>query len=161
MTRDVWVASPDQIIQEVARVMLDLDLGVLPVGENDRLAGMITDRDIAMRGAAEGRAPDIPVREVMPPDVRYCFEDEDLDTVARNRADQQVRRVPVVNRDKRLVGILFLGDMAIMQDTRTAAAALGGISEPGGEHSQSEEQSSGTGGFGGGGFLGGPGCRAG
>jgi CBS domain-containing protein len=139
MTRDVRVARPDQSIQEAARLMLDLDAGALPVGENDRLVGMITDRDIAVRGVAEGKGPQTSVREVMTPDVRYCFEDEDLDTVARTMADQQVRRMPVMNRDKRLVGILSLGDMAIMQDTRTAATALGGISEPGGEHSQSEE----------------------
>src|SRR3954451_17631092 len=92
MTRDVWVASPDQTLREVARIMADLDTGVVPVGENDRLAGMITDRDIAIRGVAEGRGPDATVRDVMTPDVRTCFEDEDVQDVARTMAQNQVRR---------------------------------------------------------------------
>jgi CBS domain-containing protein len=140
MTRDPKVASPDQTIQEVAGIMLDIDAGVMPVGENDRLVGMITDRDIAVRAIAQGKGPQTPVREVMTEDVKYCFEDEDLDEVARNMADQQVRRLPVLNRDKRLVGILSLGDMAVTQDSRTAGETLSGISEPGGEHSQGEER---------------------
>jgi CBS domain-containing protein len=140
MTRDPKVASPDQTIQEVAGIMLDIDAGVMPVGENDRLVGMITDRDIAVRAIAKGKGPQTPVREVMTEDVKYCFEDEDLDEVARNMADQQVRRLPVLNRDKRLVGILSLGDMAVTQDSRTAGETLSGISEPGGEHSQGEER---------------------
>lgn len=140
MTRDPKVASPDQTIQEVAAIMLDLDAGVMPVGENDRLVGMITDRDIAVRAIAQGKGPQTPVREVMTEDVKYCFEDDDLDEVARNMADQQVRRMPVVNREKRLVGILSLGDMAVTQGSRTAGEALSGISEPGGEHSQGEER---------------------
>ncbi|WP_134495924.1 CBS domain-containing protein [Microvirga pakistanensis] len=136
MTRDVRVARPDQTIQDAAKMMSDVDAGVLPVGENDQLVGMITDRDIAIRGIAQGKGPDTPVREVMTADVKYCFEDEDTDQVARNMADQQVRRLPVVNRDKRLVGILSLGDLAVMQGGRPAGEALAGISEPGGEHSQ-------------------------
>jgi len=139
MTRNPRVASPDQTIQEVAGIMLDIDAGVMPVGENDRLVGMITDRDIAVRAIAQGKGPQTPVREVMTADVKYCFEDEDLDEVARNMADQQVRRMPVVNRDKRLVGILSLGDMAVTQGSQPAGEALSGISEPGGEHSQGEE----------------------
>jgi CBS domain-containing protein len=136
MTRDVRVARPDQTIQDAAKMMSDVDAGVLPVGENDQLVGMITDRDIAIRGIAQGKGPDTPVREVMTADVKYCFEDEDTDQVARNMADQQVRRLPVVNRDKRLVGILSLGDLAVMQGGQRAGEALAGISQPGGEHSQ-------------------------
>ena len=136
MTRDVRVARPDQSIQDAAKMMSDVDAGVLPVGENDQLVGMITDRDIAIRGIALGKGPDTPVREVMTADVKYCFEDEDTDQVARNMADQQVRRLPVVNRDKRLVGILSLGDLAVMQGGQPAGEALAGISQPGGEHSQ-------------------------
>jgi CBS domain-containing protein len=136
MTRDVRVASPDQSIREAARTMAEIDTGVLPVGESDRLVGMITDRDIAIRAVAEGKGPDTPVREVMTQDVKYCFEDEDTDHVARNMADQQVRRLPVVNRDKRLVGILSLGDLAVMQGAGPAGEALTGVSQPGGEHSQ-------------------------
>ena len=97
MTREVRVASPDQTVREVARTMAELDTGVLPVGENDRLVGMITDRDIAVRGVAEGKGPDAPVREIMTPDVRYCFEDEDVRDVARTMAESQVRRLPVLN----------------------------------------------------------------
>lgn len=136
MTRDVRVASPDQTIQEAARTMAELDTGVLPVGENDRLVGMITDRDITVRAVAAGKGPQTSVREAMTPDVRYCFDDEDTDQVARTMADSQVRRLPVLNRDKRLVGILSLGDIAVMQGGRAAGEALAGISEPGGEHSQ-------------------------
>jgi CBS domain-containing protein len=136
MTRDVRVARPDQTIRDAAKMMSDVDAGVLPVGENDQLVGMITDRDIAIRGIAQGKGPDTPVREVMTADVKYCFEDEDTDQVARNMADQQVRRLPVVNRDKRLVGILSLGDLAVMQGGQPAGEALAGISQPGGEHSQ-------------------------
>ncbi len=102
----------------------------------DRLVGMITDRDIAIRAVAEGKGPDTSVREVMTQDVKYCFEDEDTDDVVRNMADQQVRRLPVVNRDKRLVGILSLGDLAVMEGARPAGEALAGVSQPGGEHSQ-------------------------
>jgi CBS domain-containing protein len=136
MTRDVRVARPDQTIQDAAKMMSDVDAGVLPVGESDQLVGMITDRDIAIRGIAQGKGPDTPVREVMTADVKYCFEDEDTDQVTRNMADQQVRRLPVVNRDKRLVGILSLGDLAVMQGGQPAGEALAGISQPGGEHSQ-------------------------
>ncbi len=136
MTRDVRITSPDQSIREAARIMAEIDAGVLPVGENDRLVGMITDRDIAIRAVAEGKGPDTSVREVMTQDVKYCFDDEDTDDVARNMADQQVRRFPVVNRDKRLVGILSLGDLAVMEGARPAGEALAGVSQPGGEHSQ-------------------------
>ena len=136
MTRDVRVVSPDQMIRDVARTMAELDTGVMPVGENDRLVGMITDRDIAIRGVAEGKSPDAPVREVMTPEVRYCFEDEDVTDVARTMSEQQVRRLPVLNRDKRLVGIISLGDVAVMESPDAAAAAISGISEPGGDHSQ-------------------------
>ena len=136
MTRDVRIASPNQSIREAARIMAEIDAGVLPVGEDDRLVGMITDRDIAIRAVAEGKGPDTSVREVMTQDVKYCFEDEDTDDVVRNMADQQVRRLPVVNRDKRLVGILSLGDLAVMEGARPAGEALAGVSQPGGEHSQ-------------------------
>ncbi len=136
MTRDVRVARPDQTIQDAARLMAEVDTGVLPIGENDRLIGMITDRDIAVRGVAEGKGPQTSIREVMTEHVHYCFEDEDTDHVTQKMADSQVRRLPVLNRDKRLVGILSLGDLAVMQGGRPAGEALSGISEPGGAHSQ-------------------------
>jgi len=135
MTRDVRVASPDETIRQAAKTMASLDAGVLPVGENDHLIGMITDRDIAIRGIAQGKGPKAKVRDVMTEDVKYCFDDQDVEEVTRNMADIQVRRLPVLNRDKRLVGILSLGDIA-SRDGKDAGEALRGISRPGGEHTQ-------------------------
>ena len=136
MSRDVRVANPDEPIQNAAAVMADIDAGVLPVGENDRLIGMITDRDIAVRAVAQGRGPDTSVRDVMSREVLYCFEEDDVDDVLRNMGDIKVRRLPVVNRDKRLVGIVSLGDMATGGARPPAAEALQHIAEPGGPHSQ-------------------------
>ena len=136
MTRNVRVASPDDSLQQVARSMAECDAGALPVGEGEGLVGMVTDRDIAIRAVAEGKGPDTKVREVMTADVKYCFEDEDLDHVARNMGEQQVRRLPVMSRDKRLVGILSLGDISMGEGAMPAGAALAGVSQPGGPHSQ-------------------------
>ena len=137
MSRDVKTISPQQPIQEAARIMLDIDVGSLPVGDNDRLVGMITDRDIAVRGVASGKAPSTRVEEVMSREVRYCFEDEDTAHVALNMGQEQIRRLPVVDRNKRLVGILSLADLATSAKTGQATAALSGISQAGGSHSQS------------------------
>ncbi|MGH8670339.1 MAG: CBS domain-containing protein [Burkholderiales bacterium] len=134
MTREVRVATPGQSIRDVAKIMSEIDAGSVPVGENDRLVGMITDRDIAVRAVAAGKGPDTPVREVMSEDVKYCFEDEDMDHVAKNMADIRVRRLPVVSRDKRLVGIVSLGDVALKEGERPAGKAVKGISKPGGPH---------------------------
>jgi CBS domain-containing protein len=129
MTRDVRLAKPDQTIQEAAKVMAEIDSGALPVTDGDRLIGMITDRDIAVRAVAQGKGPQTTVREIMSAEMKYCFEDDDTDEVAHNMADIQVRRLPVVNRDKRLVGIISLGDLAVMEGGRPAGEALKGISE--------------------------------
>ena len=134
MTRDVRIANPSQSIREVAKIMDDIDAGAMPVGENDRLVGMITDRDITVRAVAAGKGPDTPVSEVMSHDIKYCYEDEELDHVSRNMADIQVKRLPVVNRDKRLVGILALGDIAGKAGSRVTGRAVEGISRPGGKH---------------------------
>jgi CBS domain-containing protein len=140
MTRDVQVAKPDDTLQKAASQMAELDAGVLPVGDNDRLVGMLTDRDITVRAVAQGKGPQTPVREVMSDDVKYCFEDEELATVTENMGDIQVRRLPVLNRDKRLVGIVSLGDIVnTNRNARQAGQALAGISKPGGEHSQAGE----------------------
>ena len=136
MTRDVRLVGPDETIQAAAAMMIDLDAGVLPVADGDRLVGMITDRDIALRGVAEGKSPDTPVREVMSAEVHYCFDDQDTDEIATNMAEQQIRRLPVLDRDKRLVGIVSLGDLANRRDNGEAGDALSGISRPGGEHRQ-------------------------
>jgi CBS domain-containing protein len=135
MTRDVQVATPEQSIREAALLMARIDAGTVPVGKDNRLVGMLTDRDITVRAVARGLGPDTPVREVMSADVKYCYEDQAVEEVARNMADIQVRRLPVVNRDKRLVGILSLGDLAVRSNCDTDEA-LRGVSTPGGEHSQ-------------------------
>jgi CBS domain-containing protein len=136
MTRDVRIANPGQSIREVAKMMGEIDAGVLPVGENDRLVGMITDRDIAIRAIGQGKGPDTLVRDVMSKEVKYCYEDEDLEHVAQNMGDIQVRRLPVVNRDKRLVGIVSLGDVAQNEDIQTTGEATAGVSQRGGKHRQ-------------------------
>ena len=134
MTREVRVASPGQSIRDVAKIMDEINAGSIPVGDNDRLVGMITDRDIAIRAVATGKGPDTPVREVMTTEqVLYCYEDEELDHVAKNMSQQQVRRLPVVNRDKRLVGIVSLGNIA-QAETKAASKAVKGVTKPGGQH---------------------------
>ena len=136
MTREVRVASPGQSIREVAKIMAEIDAGAMPVGDNDRLVGMITDRDIAIRAVAQGKGPDTPVRDVMSTEqVLYCYEDEELDHVAKNMSEQQVRRLPVVNREKRLVGIVSLGNLA-QKEGRAANKAVKGVTKPGGAHQQ-------------------------
>jgi CBS domain-containing protein len=138
MTRDVRVAAPTQSLREAAALMAELDVGILPVGENDRLVGMITDRDIAVRGVACGRGPDATVQEVMTDTVKYCFADQSIEEVSRNMGEIQVRRLPVVDREKRLVGIISLSDIANGEGaTDEAGEALRDIAQPGGEHSQS------------------------
>jgi CBS domain-containing protein len=132
MTRNVRLCTPGAPIRDVARIMAEIDAGSVPVGENDRLIGMITDRDIAVRAVAEGKGPGTPVREVMSEHVHYCFDDEEVEQVARNMGDVRVRRLPVVNREKRLVGILSLGDLA--RAASGAGDALAGVSQPGGAH---------------------------
>ncbi len=131
MTRGVRTVTPDTTAQEAASFMLSEDAGSMPVSEGDRLIGMITDRDIAIRAVAAGKGPDTPVRDVMSRDIKYCYEDEELEHVAENMADQRVRRLPVVNREKRLVGIVSLGDFAVeADDIQPTADALVGISQP-------------------------------
>lgn len=134
MTSDVKIMSPDETIKQAAMMMSKMDIGLLPVGENDRLVGMISDRDIALRGVAEGMGPDAKIRDVMTKDVQYCFEDENTEDICMKMAECQVRRLPVLSRDKRLIGIVSLGDMSRL--SAEAAQALAGISRPGGQHTQ-------------------------
>lgn len=138
MTRDVRLASPEDTIQEAAKAMASIDAGVLPVGDGDRLIGMITDRDIAVRAVGNGKGCDAKVREVMSAEVKYCFDDDDSEDVLRNMGDLQVRRLPVLNRDKRLVGIVSLSDCAAGREAPRAGEALHEIARPGGQHSQSQ-----------------------
>ena len=139
MTREVKIISPNKSIREAAELMAELDVGSLPVGDNDRLIGMITDRDIAVRAVAKGLAPDAKVRDVMSKEVKYCFEDDEIGDVAENMADIRVRRLPVLSREKRLVGIVAIADIAVDHGAESAGAAVRGISQPGGEHSQSAD----------------------
>lgn len=113
MTKKVELGTPEMTLRDAALKMRDGDFGILPIQKNDKLVGMITDRDIAIRCVAEGGdAKNLKVGEVMTEKVLYCFEDQSLDEVAKNLGDNQVRRLPVVNREKRLVGILTLSDLA-------------------------------------------------
>ena len=137
MTRDVFVANPGQKLRDVAAEMEKHDIGVLPVGENDRLVGMITDRDIAVRGISHGLGPEASVRDVMSAEVEYCFEDDEIDDLAQNMAAEQIRRLPVLNSKKRLVGIVSLCDLATGRNGKATGLALSGISQAGGHHCQS------------------------
>ena len=131
MTSEVHLIDPGAKIVEAARAMRDEDIGALPVGEGDRLVGMVTDRDIVVRALAVGRQPDsTPVREAMSDRLLYCFDDQSTEEVAANMADNQVRRLPVLTREKRLVGIVSLGDLSSNGATREAGEALRSISEP-------------------------------
>ena len=130
MTPEVQLCTPDDTLKDAAEAMMALNVGLLPVTDSDRLVGMITDRDIAVRGVARGRGPETPVRDVMTQDVKYCFEDQDLDEVTQNMGEIQVRRLPVVNKDKQLVGIIALGDIARSKPGDGTADALHQISQP-------------------------------
>lgn len=136
MTRDVQLANPEMTLRDAAKLMAKCDSGVLPVGENDRLVGILTDRDIAIRGIAEGKGPDAKVRQAMSSDVRWCYEDENIDGVLRRLGDEQIRRMPVLSRNKRLVGIVALADLTINAQPQQTGATLSAISRHGGQHSQ-------------------------
>jgi CBS domain-containing protein len=136
MTTDVQTIRPDQSAQDAARFMLQSDAGSIPVTEGDRLIGMITDRDIAVRGVAKGYGPETPVRELMTDDIICVREDDDVEDVASKMSEAQVRRFPVIDEQERLCGIVSLGDLSRETDTETAAQALEGVSQPGGQHQQ-------------------------
>lgn len=140
MTQDIEIVNPDQPIREAAQFMLRADAGIMPVSEGDKLIGMVTDRDIAVRAVAEGRGPDTPVRDIMSGDVLFCFEDDEVEEVAMKMSDAQVRRMPVLSReDETLVGIVSLGDISRSEQSEAASVALDGITDPGGKHNQSSE----------------------
>ena len=131
MSRDVRVISPETTIREAARTMYDGGFGMMPVGENDRMIGTISDRDIAIRAVAEGKGPGTKVREIMSEGICWAYDDDTVDHAAKLMSEKQVRRLPVVNHDKRLVGIVALGDFAVdSSEIKPAAEALAKISEP-------------------------------
>jgi len=133
MTPTVRIADPNMTIRDAARCMRADNLGALPVGENDRLIGMVTDRDIVVRAVAEERsAGNTTVRQVMSQGICYCFENDDAEGAAQVMAKHQVRRLPVLNRDKRLVGVIALADLGRSED-EAAQGALKDISQPSGK----------------------------
>ena len=123
MTPEVQLCTPDDTLRDAAQAMAALGVGLLPVTDNERLIGM-------------GRGPEGRVGDVMTADVKYCYDDQDLDEVSANMGEIQVRRLPVLNRNKQLVGIIALGDIALIQGGNGTGAALCGISRPGGQHVQ-------------------------
>jgi CBS domain-containing protein len=131
MTTTVQMTSPQQPISKAAATMKQTDTGALPVGENDRLVGMITDRDIAIRAVAAGRGGDTPVRDVMTSDLHYVFEDDELSVATQKMGDLKLRRLPVLNREKQLVGLIALADIAQI-DASQSGATLNGVTRPGG-----------------------------
>jgi CBS domain-containing protein len=136
MTRDVQTVRPDQTAREAASFMLSADAGAIPVTEGDRLVGMITDRDIAVRGVAEGHGPDTPVRDLMTNDIVAARIEDDTDDVAVRMSEAQVRRLPVIDDQQKLCGIVSLSDLTQKADESSAEQALEGITEPGGQHQQ-------------------------
>ena len=136
MTSDVQTVTPDQSAREAANFMLRAEAGSIPVTEGNKVIGMITDRDIAVRGVAEGRGPDTPVRELMTDHIICAHQDENVDDVARRMSEEQVRRLPVLDDDDQLCGIVSLGDLARESRGEEAHEALEGVSQPGGQHEQ-------------------------
>jgi len=136
MTRDVATVGPDQTAREAANFMLNSDAGSIPVTEGDRLIGMITDRDIAVRGVAKGHGPDTPVRDIMTSGIVCARESDSIEDVASKMSEAQVRRLPVIDDSEKLIGIVSLGDLSRETDGETAHHALEGVSAPGGQHQQ-------------------------
>jgi CBS domain-containing protein len=132
MSRNCRIVNANDTLQKAARIMREENLGALPVQDpdKDRLIGMITDRDIVTRCVARGKDGDARVRDAMTMDVKYCFEDADLDETLENMAEIQLRRLPVVNREKRLVGIISLADAARYYAPDAVGLALSGVVEP-------------------------------
>jgi CBS domain-containing protein len=131
MSRDVQVVSPDASLADAARRMRDGNFGMMPVGENDRMVGAISDRDIAVRAVARGLGPDAKVRDVMSTGICWAYDDDPVTRAAEIMSANQIRRLPIVNHDKRLVGIVALGDIAVEDTVRKPATeALSAISEP-------------------------------
>ena len=130
MTTEVHVVSPDATFREAARLMREHDIGSLPVHSDDRLVGMVTDRDLVVRGLAEGKGLDEQVSSVMSEGVKYCFEDQPVEEVAANMSGLQVRRLPVVSREKRLVGFISLANIASSRSDTATEDLLGGTATP-------------------------------
>lgn len=123
-----WVA-PDTGLSEIARIMREKDIGAVPVGENDRLVGMVTDRDIAIRGFGDGRAPaSLTARDIMSKPIIYCNANESVEDAIRLMEDRQIRRLPAIDENKRMVGMLSLGDISHCGHRELAAEVMGAVS---------------------------------
>jgi CBS domain-containing protein len=138
MTANVRMVRPEQTVAEAAKLMAEEDLGFLPVSNDERLVGIITDRDITVRVIAEGRDGRALIGDVMSDQVKYCYADQSVEEVIANMGDIQVRRLPVVSREKRLVGVVSLADAALKHNPEAAGEALNDVVEPGGPHSQTK-----------------------
>lgn len=136
MTREVQTVTPDQTAQEAASFMLREDAGSMPVSDGNKLIGMITDRDIAVRGVARGYGPETQVRELMTDDVICARIDDDVEEVAMRMSEAQVRRLPVLDENEQLCGIVSLGDLSREANGETAHQALEGVSAEGERHKQ-------------------------
>jgi CBS domain-containing protein len=136
MTTDVETVSADDTAQDAAKFMLRAEAGSIPVCDGDKVIGMITDRDIAVRGVAEGRGPDTPIRDLMTDGIVCAREGDDVQDVAAKMSEAQVRRLPVLDSEDRLCGIVSLGDLSRQTDGQSANKALEGVSERGGRHEQ-------------------------
>ena len=140
MTQDPEVVTSDFVLKDAALKMRELDVGMLPIRSDDRLVGMLTDRDITIRATAEGRDPTkTQVQEVMTQEVLYCFEDQDVSEAAKVMQEKQIRRLPILNREKRLVGIVSLGDVAVhLTEKNVVAETIKEVSEPAAPHRATE-----------------------
>ena len=136
MTREVATVRPDQTAREAATFMVNADAGSIPVTEGDKLIGMITDRDIAVRGVAKGHGPETLVRDLMSSGIVCARIGDNVEDVATRMSEAQVRRLPVIDDSEKLVGIVSLGDLSRETADETASIALEGVSQPGGEHQQ-------------------------
>ena len=148
MTRGVRTLSPDDTVMAAAQAMQELDVGVIPVCRADQLVGMVTDRDSVLRGVAGCAADRTPLDDVMSRDVQWCFDDQPLEEVLEQMREAQIRRLPVVDRDEHLVGIVSLGDVAVKADETRAGEALESISEPAEPDRSGQSQASGSAGGG-------------
>jgi CBS domain-containing protein len=130
MTEDVYLVTPDQTIAEAALLMREKDVGSVAVHADDKLVGILTDRDLAIRAVADGLDSGTRVRDVMTEGIKYCFDDEEVDEVASNMAELEIRRLPVVNRNKRLVGFVSLSNVADAGETDSTRVLLRSVARP-------------------------------
>ena len=136
MTSDVQTVSPTDTAQQAASFMLSADTGSIPVCDGDKIVGMITDRDIAVRGIGKGFGPDCSVADLMSRDIICARDTDDVLAIAQQMSDKQVRRMPVVDLNDKLIGMVSLGDLSRQSQEAAAETALTGVTAPGNQHRQ-------------------------